>query len=117
MIKVFSPIMNQWLPLSATLDADTAKNWISSQAMSLLQLTAQLREPIQYLTIDGDTMESKRSVVEVLWCGYGSQHVRRTELHVVEAASFDVLLGSDFIFSEAILDLSKSGLLLEPQSH
>lgn len=114
MIKVFSP-SKDWFPVLATIEPSTSKSWISSRVVDLLLLPVQPLAVPQSSTFRGSTLHSHQIAADVAWCGYSTQRIRRTEFRVTHDAPFDLLLGSDFLFAEAIRSASEPAQMLATQ--
>jgi hypothetical protein len=116
LIKMYSHSKDRWYPLMATFDIGSSHSWVSSHVMDLLQLKVLSEEPSEYSTLSGEKLVSREVASDVIWCGYKSPRVRETEFHIVEGAHFEVLFGSEFLFSEAIYRFNESALSLKVEA-
>jgi hypothetical protein len=112
-IQIYSSKESDWVPVKATLDTGTSENWISTETATRLGLKVKEMSSRTYHSFTGDTVESSQGVDNVTWHGLGSSRTHSTQFRIApENAPFDILVGSELIFSENLLaprPVSESG--------
>ena len=113
-IKVHSDKKKQWFEFSARFDTGTNENWITSTVADLLELPIVTVPHEEFTTFDGSALRSSQLVRQVLWHGDGEHaRSRRTDFRMIsEPAPFEVLFGSNLIFSECLMSFNEAALIL-----
>ncbi|RDL38739.1 uncharacterized protein BP5553_03079 [Venustampulla echinocandica] len=99
------------LPFVSTLDTGTTGNWISDDALQRLQIKSVAEAPTDWITFNGKTVRSE-AVAEITWTGVGNRKTRVTSFRVAKKPPFDVVFGSELIFSEQIFSFDKTAWIL-----
>ena len=108
---MFSGTKARWFPFTARFDAGTTKNWISSDVVDRMSLKVQEVSLEKYAAFNGNDLESTEMVV-ITWSGDGNSRSRESDFCVAHNPPFDVLLGSELLFSQKIYRFDKSALIL-----
>jgi len=113
-IKVYSDKKKKWFEFIAKFDSGTEENWITSAVVELLEHTIVTVPRTQYRTFDGSILNSSELVQQVLWHGDG-EHARSRHTHfrmISAPAPFQILFGSELIFSEGLMSFNEAALIL-----
>jgi len=113
-IKVYSRNKKKWFEFIAKFDTGTRENWITSAVVGLLEHTVVTGPRTQFTTFDGSVFNSSELVEHVLWHGDG-EHARSRHTHfrmISERAPFQILFGSEFIFSQDLMSFNEDALIL-----
>jgi hypothetical protein len=111
MIMMYPYAQDNPLPFLATLDTGTSPNWIGEKALGRLQIQSKFEAPTEYITFNGKTVKSNE-VVDITWYGSPGRKTRITTFRVAKNAPFDVVLGSDLLYSEGILCFNEPAWVL-----
>lgn len=113
-IKVYSYIKKKWFQFNAKFDTGTKENWITSTVVDILEYSIVTISHTQFKTFNGSTLNSFEAVQDVLWHGDGEHtRSRHTQFRMIsEPAPFQILFGSDFIFSQDLMSFNESALIL-----
>jgi hypothetical protein len=103
--------------MEATFDTGTAENWVSKSTVAQLKCSTEHVQAVTYYTFTGETLESSKVIRDVRWCIHtgsgGGNKSRWADFRVApEGAPFEVLFGSDLIFSEDIFSFKEAALIL-----
>ena len=111
---MYSDRLEKWFTLTANFDSGTTENWITKNVVDLLQHVIVTVPYTKYQTFSGETLDSSLLVHDILWHGDGtSARSRSTDFRVIgNSAPFEVLFGSDFIFSESVYSFNEANLIL-----
>jgi hypothetical protein len=103
-----------WVELTARFDSGTPDNWMTKEVVDLLDHAIVTVPFEQYQTFTGEVMGSSELVRSVLWHGdSASTRSRSTDFRVIrKPAPFEVLFGSDFLFSQSVYSFNEPNLIL-----
>jgi hypothetical protein len=111
---MYSDKYEKWVELTARFDSGTPDNWMTKDVVDLLD-HAIVTVPLErYQTFTGEVMVSSELVRSVLWHGdSASTRSRSTDFRVIrKPAPFEVLFGSNFLFSESVYSFNEPNLIL-----
>jgi len=113
-IKVYSDQKKKWFEFIAKFDTGTKENWMTSVVVDLLEHTIVTVPRTQYRTFDGSVLNSSELVQQVLWHGDGEHaRSRHTNFRMIsQPAPFQILFGSEFLFSECLMSFNEAALIL-----
>ena len=90
-----------WYGLIATLDTGTTENWISQAIVERVGLDVSKGLVTKWTTFNGEQLLSGSTVAST-WCSEGHPITHVTEFRVVYNPPFDVLFGTNLLFSPEI---------------
>ncbi|KAL8916921.1 MAG: hypothetical protein Q9172_006043 [Xanthocarpia lactea] len=103
-----------WMPGIASLDSGTKEQWVSDTFLACVSDTdieeVSLKEPDTYLTFSGTEFNATKGVV-FSWHAIKTRITRRGTFRVVHNGPFDIIIGSDLLFSEGIYIFNEAALL------
>ena len=119
---VYSKEKDDWQPVIGTLDCGTPDAWIGEHLLERLGPQEEVEvTPQLYVDFQGQPFSSTRAV-KLLWCSAKRRESREGIFRVMENGPFDLILGSNFLFSKGILIFREAALLFyhrnpEPGKH
>lgn len=111
-LHVYSKSDNEFVVVVGVLDSGVRQDWISRDLVASLGLTSvSLAEPAIFEDFQGATFAAHNRV-KLRWHGNKSYRTREGYFFVAESGPFDILIGSDFLFSRGVFTFHEAALLL-----
>lgn len=102
----------EFVVVVGVLDSGVRQDWISRDLVASLGLTpVSLAEPAIFEDFQGGALAA-HSRVKLRWHGNKSYRTREGYFLVSESGPFDVVIGSDFLFSQGVFTFHEAALLM-----
>jgi hypothetical protein len=110
-LTMLSEVDDEPLEVCAKLDTGTDENWISERVRERLKLTTRTAS-LEYFTFSTTKTVVSNCAVSITWYGFGFLQARQSDFRVAEDASFDVIIGKNFLLKENIVTIKSPRVLI-----
>lgn len=111
-LTMLSEVDDEPLEVCAKLDTGTDENWISERVREQLKLTTRPASLQEYFTFSTTKTVVSNYTVSITWYGFGFLQARQSDFRVAENASFDVIIGKNFLLQENIVKIKSPRVLI-----
>ena len=112
-LHVYSKKDAEFVVVVGVLDSGVRQDWVSRDLVASLGVTpVNLAKPIVFEDFQGATLTAP-SHVKLRWHGNRSYRTREGFFLVAESGPFDIVIGSDFLFSKGVFTFHEAALSVE----